>query len=403
MVEGTCVLLSDRLWAALLSLESAGEFVDQARRLSWKMPPRGMNNVDPYLRYGEAILPWLADAVDGQGTLRNWPWCVLSCLLECGGSDAFDLVWRIRRVHERRGLDVAQVWLARDTVGRLPLVAMRAYDGDARAHAMLRAAEVREPEIFASVLEYLEPSEPDLVRLLGRVGPPTAESVLSLLDAAAQGMLHDNLSRWPRFRSSSAAFEYHGLHLLVLGEREGDGWAVVLERVQGDAPRFPWPASVSRHIIGNRVRGGATVRTQPFDEELRATIQRLSVDDDFIARFDLRPGASTTDEAQGDERFVMQLRAHVFNQPTAFWGQTGSLAADAGLVAAVDVLVDCDEFEHVIGSKHSEQAGTSPAPNRTPSASQVYRSVAEVIVERHPDLFSPGTSNVDWRLHVAGR
>lgn len=67
------VLTSDRLWAALLSLADAAEFVAVATRLRWEFHPRGFDNVDLHRRYGDAIVPWLATRVDGAGVLHNQP------------------------------------------------------------------------------------------------------------------------------------------------------------------------------------------------------------------------------------------------------------------------------------------------------------------------------------------
>src|SRR4051812_10101942 len=50
----------DFLWASLLSLDSPAEFVREASRLAWKSSPRGSDNIAPWERYGDAILPWLA-------------------------------------------------------------------------------------------------------------------------------------------------------------------------------------------------------------------------------------------------------------------------------------------------------------------------------------------------------
>ena len=81
---GGFVLTSDRLWAALLSLADGAEFVQVATRLAWEFHPRGFDNIDLHLRYGDAIVPWLASRVDGAGALHNQPWCVVPCLLAGG-------------------------------------------------------------------------------------------------------------------------------------------------------------------------------------------------------------------------------------------------------------------------------------------------------------------------------
>lgn len=96
MIGGRFVLESDRLWAALLSLEDAAEFVTHARRLHWETNVRGTHNLAPYERYGDGILPWIAARVNEAGILDNVPWCVLPCLLASGSKDAFDVAATVR-------------------------------------------------------------------------------------------------------------------------------------------------------------------------------------------------------------------------------------------------------------------------------------------------------------------
>src|SRR6185295_18686336 len=64
MIDGTFVLESDRVWAALLSLEDAAEFTREATRIQWAFHVRGHDNTSAVERYGAAILPWIAAAVD---------------------------------------------------------------------------------------------------------------------------------------------------------------------------------------------------------------------------------------------------------------------------------------------------------------------------------------------------
>jgi hypothetical protein len=80
-VQGTNVLEADRVWAALLSLGDAAEFVREATRLSWEFHVRGRDNLALLERYGDGILPWLRSRLRSDGVLVNVPWCVVPCLL----------------------------------------------------------------------------------------------------------------------------------------------------------------------------------------------------------------------------------------------------------------------------------------------------------------------------------
>ena len=101
MVGGSWVLDSDRLWAALLSLSDAEEFVGKASRLAWYFHPRDRDNIATVERYGEAVLPWLARFVDGEGRLVTVPWCIPACLLAIGTPACFELVWSVKAIDDR--------------------------------------------------------------------------------------------------------------------------------------------------------------------------------------------------------------------------------------------------------------------------------------------------------------
>ncbi|MRG93641.1 DUF7003 family protein [Polyangium spumosum] len=97
---GTMVFESDRVWAALLSLEDAAEFVKHATRIRWEFQVRGRDNVALHDRYGDGILPWIERRVEGDGALVNVPWCVLPCLLAIGTREALEVTLRVRSVVE---------------------------------------------------------------------------------------------------------------------------------------------------------------------------------------------------------------------------------------------------------------------------------------------------------------
>lgn len=92
----TPVLGADQAWAALLSLADAREFLDAALRIRWNFHVRGHGNLAALERYGDAILPWIAGAIDDRGTLRNVPWCLYPCLLAMGTPEALDVAFLVR-------------------------------------------------------------------------------------------------------------------------------------------------------------------------------------------------------------------------------------------------------------------------------------------------------------------
>ncbi|MDI3291477.1 hypothetical protein [Polyangium sp. 15x6] len=97
---GTMVFESDRVWAALLSLEDAAEFVKHGRRIRWEFQVRGRDNTALYDRYGDGILPWIESRIEAEGALANVPWCVVPCLLAIGTREALDVALRVQSIVE---------------------------------------------------------------------------------------------------------------------------------------------------------------------------------------------------------------------------------------------------------------------------------------------------------------
>src|SRR5579871_3908848 len=89
------VLESDIMWAALLSLEDAQEFVTYALRMKWDHRPRGRDNTAFVQRYGAGVLPWIASRVDARGHLIDEPACVVACLLAIGTVEALELLLKL--------------------------------------------------------------------------------------------------------------------------------------------------------------------------------------------------------------------------------------------------------------------------------------------------------------------
>lgn len=98
LVHGTRVYESDRVWAALLSLENADEFVRYAKRMSWEFSGRKGDDTTVVERFGNGVLPWLESRLSDDAELTNVPACVLPCLLVIASTSALELALRIHSV-----------------------------------------------------------------------------------------------------------------------------------------------------------------------------------------------------------------------------------------------------------------------------------------------------------------
>ncbi len=144
-----------RLWAALLSLEDAEEFVAHATRIQWLEDVPGTNNTAPLFRYGDDILPWLARQVSSNGWLRNLPSCVGACLMASPTEAVFHVLTPVRGVHSqpeppskappRDAAPGLFDWVARYPRTGLPLLVRGARQGDRRLHELLQQLVSREP------------------------------------------------------------------------------------------------------------------------------------------------------------------------------------------------------------------------------------------------------------------
>lgn len=250
---------ADVLWGALLSLADAEELVREASRLDWQFHPRGFDNVELHDRYGDGILPWLATRVDERNVLHNHPWCVLPCLLRCASPEAFALVWRIEAVEGRTPWggagdgDLATAWCRRH-----PEVAA--------TELALRAAEQPRARAYLTALGHGPP-----------LAPPTADTVLALLDACAAGLFAT------RVRLTPSAGQ---LAMRAVAARAGDDWGLALEWVDGTRPSGLFAARVAGLAFGSRVHGpvrGVALTSRPVpaleaaDLDVRLGAPALSV------------------------------------------------------------------------------------------------------------------------------
>ncbi|WP_144120613.1 DUF7003 family protein [Catellatospora sichuanensis] len=193
---GHHVLESDTTWAALVSLADAAEFVAHARRLWWRFHVRGNDNIALVERYGDGVLPWLADRVDSRGVLHNVPWCVLPCLLALNTEAAYGVAARVRAVTEQidtpawrpAGCDteVLRQWVVRHPEPGYRLLAERAEAADEVAVTAVGTLFRTDPRGTAQRLAAAV-GEPAAQRLLDRLGlavPPLPEAVRALLEQA---------------------------------------------------------------------------------------------------------------------------------------------------------------------------------------------------------------------------
>jgi hypothetical protein len=266
----------DELWAALLALPDAAEFVAVASRLRWEFHPRGFDNTELHQRFGDGIVPWLATRIDADGVIHNTPWCVVPCLLACGSADAFALAWRATSIDGRTGWggagpdgDLVSAWAQRH-----PAVAAAELDklaaDSARARAYLRVAG-------------------------RRATPETAADVLALLDACAARLVPTRVRLAPPGASHDVR---------VVAARAGDDWGLALEWVDGDRPTGLFAARATGVAYGSRVRGafaGATPTSRPLADFHGATLDaRLGA-----------PALSLAGLGLGDDAEIVAVIPHV--------------------------------------------------------------------------------------------
>ena len=202
-IAGKSVLEADRLWAALLSLADAPEFVRVAGRLRWDHPPRGRDNIGPVQRYGEGIIEWLEGQLDPSGRFPPNLWCAAPCLLALGGPRAFRLALRVNRPN------LLSEWLGRHPEGWKHLLAA-IESGEASAEAALRQVAEEDPgltegtirahrgpqaEVLLAGLPRLPPSVLGVLEGLSPIPMPPASRPLGLGTVAA-GLRNFDYPMW---------------------------------------------------------------------------------------------------------------------------------------------------------------------------------------------------------------
>lgn len=394
---------TDRMWCALLSLPDAASFVDEARRLAPVPDPRGHYNLAVHERYGDDVLPWLADHFDGaSGTLHNVPWNVMPLLLRIGTEAAFDVVFRARE------LDAPTYdWSTPDKllsayVARFPDIAFaslgrRIVGGDAEAVTAFRKLAKGRSRV---ALAALDDAHRDRIAAQLKLSARLEEGeILGVLDQAAEA---GEMYAWPRFSYDfEDRVEYTGLRLVAVRSRSSERWGIALERITGcdaheiDVQRFCYGSEVSPgYPIGDSQHSPPAVTFELADgadsaigSSVRGAAGAVTVTKELVKSLDLRPGKGTEPEGGVGGPAVVLLRAYMATFPGAVWPPVED-AIRALKLDPADALVvaSTESFAHV--------------DEKAPSTSKAYKSAAKAIVAADPTKLDPGTANTDWRKHA---
>ncbi|UJR84619.1 hypothetical protein [Sandaracinus amylolyticus] len=278
MIDGKSVLRSDRLWAALLSLESAEEFVRTAKRIEFRFHVRGRGNTALVERYGDGILPWLESRLEG-GVMRDVPWCVVPCLLAIARPRALEIALRAevvdQRLSEREGraprpapFALARAWIAAQREGYATL-AFLAASGNRRAEALLREEWSR---IGPAVREAVESAlgATDALALVRRLGLPDTR-LPAPVEAVLAEVAPEPIARGPVFSiatldEAAARFDlplwdnanYTTGAMRVTGYASPEGDALVIESIVCWPGAGEWVAR-STSAFGAGARGARLV------------------------------------------------------------------------------------------------------------------------------------------------
>lgn len=403
---------ADPLWRALLSLEDASELVREARRLEIRAHPRGHYNVALHERYGDAILPWLADHLDrATGTLVNVPWNVIPLLLRIGTAEAFEIVLESRALelppHEWSTPEkLVAAYASRFPHVAFSTLARRAETGDARSGELLRKlAKGRSRVALRAMQDELGPAASSaLAKRLKIQAKLEVDEILAVLDEAAA---RDDVGAWPRFSwGFEDRVEYSALRLVAARDQATDAWGIALERITGCNPV---EIGIERYTYGSEVAAGFTVTgpqvplaialelAETADTAIGATARAgsasVTVTAELVRDLDLRPGRGTEPEGAIGGPTVVLVRAALAAIPGAVWPSADDAVRALGLDPATAVIVACtDAFAHVDGGD-----------GKPPSSSKAFKTAAKAIVARDPSAFDPGKPTTDWRKHARFR
>jgi len=413
-VGGEIVLERDVLWAALLSLEDAREFLRQARRLVWTAEPRGPGNAALAERYGAGVLPWIGDHVDADGGLEDTPACLAATLIAIGTAKAFELAYRIQRVNGSvpHAVRLFKSWMRAHPRTGFPRLADRAEAGERRARKMLRHLANRNPAAVHEAIRRKRGREATdaLLEKIRVVSHLTESAVLSLLDLAAEREIDTETTPWPIFRSrAKGAPIYHGMRMIAARARRGDRWGIVFERLIGSSPEN---ALVEVYRYGSSVRPGLSpdhCRALPFEVEqatheeaglegvvVHGPAGRLELEGAMVDRLHLKTRGLVFQERR-EADYVHRLRAYLAHFPDAFWIRPDRAVRPLEIGKGPEVIVDTHAFTHVLGTDASDIPSRDKFWLAKPSDTRIFRTLARALVDRDSRQFRPGKSNLDWR------
>jgi len=214
IIEGVAVFDSDRLWAALLSLEDAEEFNREAKRLDWFFHPRSPLDAAAHKRFGDGIIDWLESCLLPNGVLFNVPCCVVAHLLAVGTPRAFHIANEARDVDHRQDPEFGPGMFSPDSPGDYdkydlpPSPAGGAYSGE--GHNMLMTWMDRHPGVAIPLLADI-------------ADPESTDDAKRRAAFIIKNVLAPNDHTWGAFR--------------IIAEERGEDWTVALfERLDAPLP-----------------------------------------------------------------------------------------------------------------------------------------------------------------------
>lgn len=451
MVDGTYVRPCEELWAALMSLADAEEFVKEAKRLEWTFHPPKARWRDPAVRYGAGILPWLRSFIHDEDILVNVPWAVLECLKEIGTPEAFELLLHLDDILHFEGergqpgpfaadfpfrfdLQAALADFERSedisetlaeavkefafenpehSWARLLVVAESEPDDNSAVLALhvLRLASIeRSSEVFAHVVAAVGDEAAVRARFQALGIPTRLESslVLWMLDRAC-----GDSESWPYFYGLNHERAYHALRLVAARRKNSDEWFALFECLEGSLLDGGTGRSlyIRRYIVkadgtAGLLRGVGFPHLEiesegPLGVVFAGPLGSVTLDAAKAERY--LPHQATAQDVQ-DMKETLGVRAYLAECGLPFPALSDLFEAigKGDEFAEYDVLVDSTAFEHIVGTAGIEYDpdGIDAKWRLLPSQSPVYRSLAEAIADRDVSRFQPGGSNLDWRLHV---
>jgi hypothetical protein len=238
------------------------------------------------------------------------------------------------------------------------------------------------------------------------------QGILSYFDYALEK------GQWPELFGGARDRAFHTMRLIAV--RSSAGWGLLFERLEGHG--FDGDMATP-YAFGSGTENLGWVRAEPWglsdepfsleDEDAIDDPSRppfaiegleaigpqgtLLLHDQMIVDHDLRPGRATA-VGINHSLFFLCLRAYLVHHPRAFWRDVDEILPLLELPDDAHVVLISEAFEHCVGPDGPAQY---PGAWRVkPSESRTYQSLARAIVADDASLFSPGATNLDFRLHA---